>query len=130
MLNIFSVPTKPKKNNIGLKLMAVRLYADWCENSRDLQTTFRDLKNKFDGEEILFVTLDFTNRTTRHQATLLASALQIHEAVEKFEDTGLIILVGQKKVRHNNIVKVVEGVLEKTMSFEDMSEQINTILND
>ncbi|MCZ6681266.1 MAG: hypothetical protein O7E52_28950 [Candidatus Poribacteria bacterium] len=59
---------------------------------------FTDLQNKFDGKPVLFVTLDFTNRTTHHQGELLASALGMGDAYKENQGTGFILLLdGQKR---------------------------------
>ena len=56
-------------------------------------TIFTDLQNKFDGKPVLFVTLDFTNRTTHYQSELLASALGMGEAYKANQGTGFILLI-------------------------------------
>ncbi|TAE71619.1 MAG: hypothetical protein EAZ85_10575 [Bacteroidetes bacterium] len=129
MLSLFSTPTKQKKQIItGVKLTAVCLHADWCENSRALLKYYENLKNKFDGQDILFVTLDFTNRTTRHQASLLANALNVHEQVAEYDETGVILLITQVQTRKAT-TKKISGVLERTMPFEEMANQIKDLLN-
>lgn len=128
MLSLFNAPTKQKKQIVtGVKLTAVCLHADWCENSRALLKYYENLKNKFDGQDILFVTLDFTNRTTRHQASLLATALNVHEEVAQYDETGVILLVTQTHTRKGTTRKI-SGVLERTMSFEDMAMTIKELL--
>ena len=57
---------------------------------------FADLRNKLDGKPVLFVELDFTNATTRHQAMLLASALGISLALKENPRTGFILLFDEK----------------------------------
>lgn len=98
MLSLFT----PSKKQVGTRLFAVRLHADWCENSKALTTTYNNLKNRFDGEEVLFVTLDFTNNTTKHQSQLLAIAIGIYDAVTDLNETGQILLM---TARGKNIVK-------------------------
>jgi len=60
-------------------------------------TIFTDLQNKFDGKPVLFVTLDFTNRTTHYQSELLASALGMGEAYKANQGTGFILLLNQTR---------------------------------
>ena len=56
-------------------------------------TIFTDLQNKFDGKPVLFITLDFTNRTTQYQSELLAAALGMGEAYKANQGTGFILLL-------------------------------------
>ncbi len=130
MLSFFSTTPKQKKQIVtAVKLTAICLHADWCENSRALMKYYENLKNKFDGQDILFVTLDFTNRTTRHQASLLATALNVHEQVVEYDETGIILLVTQIQTRKATIRKT-SGILERTMTFDEMASVVKNLLND
>ena len=56
-------------------------------------SVFTDLRNKFDGQPVLFVTLDLTNVSTRNQSELLAVALGLKNVYENNPGTGFIIIV-------------------------------------
>jgi hypothetical protein len=64
----------------GPQIVAVKFHGDRCGSCRKMGTAFTDLQNKLDGSPILFVQLDLTNNTTKHQAVLLASALGLSKA--------------------------------------------------
>ncbi|MDX2305258.1 MAG: hypothetical protein NW226_20780 [Microscillaceae bacterium] len=100
------------------KITAVRMHADWCEASRAMCRYYEDLKNRFDGQEVLFVTLDYTNGTTRHQSQLLACALGLEDAIEPYYGTGHIILLTYRG-------KQVFGRLTPSLSFEEMAKLIS-----
>ena len=79
------------------KIIAVKFHADWCGACKAMGSVFTDLRNKLDGEPVLFVELDFTNATTRHQAMLLTSALGISPALKENPGTGFILLFDEKR---------------------------------
>ena len=80
------VPAKPE-------LLAVKFHADWCGSCKKMGTVFEDLRNKYDGKSVLFVTLDLTNSTTRSQAEYLAAALGFGDIYAKNAGTGFILLL-------------------------------------
>lgn len=80
-------------------------------------TIFTDLQNKFDGKPVLFVTLDFTNRTTHYQSELLASALGMGEAYKANQGTGFILLLNQ--------TRDISARLTSKQTLKEMSAAIN-----
>ena len=75
-------------------VIAVKFHADWCGSCKAMGPVFEDLTNKFDGKPILFITLNMTNTTTRHQAEYLAAALgQENHWARLKSKTGIILLV-------------------------------------
>ena len=77
-------------------LLAVKFHADWCGSCKKMGTVFEDLRNKYDGKSVLFVTLDLTNGTTRSQAEYLASALGFGDVYAQNAGTGFILLLDGK----------------------------------
>ena len=77
-------------------LLAVKFHADWCGSCKKMGTVFEDLRNKYDGKSVLFVTLDLTNGTTRSQAEFLASALGFGDVYAQNQGTGFILLLDGK----------------------------------
>ena len=81
-------------------------------------TIFTDLQNKFDGKPVLFVTLDFTNRTTHYQSELLASALGMSEAYKANQGTGFILLLDSQ-------ARDISARLTSKQTMKEMSAAIN-----
>ena len=118
MLSLFTVPKKA----VTTRVIAVRMHADWCDTSRALEQVFQHLKNRFDGKEVLFVTMDYTNNTTKHQSELLAGALGIDEAIGQNVTTGQFLLLNFRSknifarltanISFANMVKVVADKLK------------------
>jgi thiol-disulfide isomerase/thioredoxin len=79
------------------KLMVVKFHADWCRICRAMGPVFEDLQNKMDGQNILFVKLDFTNNQTKHQANMLGAALGIAPVLKaNYRRTGFILIIDPK----------------------------------
>jgi thiol-disulfide isomerase/thioredoxin len=87
-----------KSNSIeSPKLILVKFHADWCKICRAMGPVFEDLQNKMDGQNILFVKLDFTNNKTKHQAHMLGDALGIASVLKKnYRHTGFILIINPK----------------------------------
>lgn len=102
------------------KLVVVKNHADWCGSCKALAPHFTDLQNKFDGKEVLFVRLDFTNQTSSDQSDLLAGKLGLDESITAGRKTGFISVVDENG-----------GVLAKftkSHSLSDMSNKLNELL--
>ena len=104
-------------------LIAVKFHADWCGGCKMMGTTFADLGNKFDGQSVLFVTFDRTNRTVGHQSELLASALGLGSLYADNTGTGYILLL---ESRSHEVV----GRLSAKDSMMEMASRIHSHLTE
>ncbi len=78
------------------KVMAVYFYADWCPNCKVLSPIFAQARADagLDDMEVLFVTMNLTNKETIHQSILLASALGIADFLKaQGSGTGYVALL-------------------------------------
>ena len=82
--------------NDGPEVIAVKFHADWCGSCKKMGPVFSDLQNKFDGQSVLFVTLDRTNISTQNHSRLLANALGLGALRKANKGTGYILLVDAK----------------------------------
>jgi thiol-disulfide isomerase/thioredoxin len=109
------------QENTQPELMVVKFHADWCGSCRALGPVLTDLTNKLDGKPVLFVKLDFTNNTSKHQTKLLAFSLGIEKIVAQNNSTGFLLVVDSK-------TKEVKAKLTKEKSVKEMANEINSLL--
>lgn len=102
-------------------LIAVKFHADWCKSCKIMGPAFLDLQNKLDGTSVLFVELDFTNRTTQHQTNLLASALELSDVTAENSGTGFILVFDAES-------KEVKEKFTKERTVKEMATAIQTHL--
>jgi thiol-disulfide isomerase/thioredoxin len=99
------------------RLIAVKFHGDWCGSCKKMGPVFTDLQNKLDGSPILFVKLDLTNNTTKHQAQLMAAALGLSKTYHDNLGTGFILLIDGK-------TKQVAAKLTADMTLKQMAAEI------
>lgn len=88
---------------------AVMMYADWCGSCKSLDPKVVQARKdaNLDGQDVLFVTLDLTDDTTKLQAEMMAAVLGISEIYEtNAGKTGFMLLInsesGEKLARITN----------------------------
>jgi len=102
-------------------VIAVKFHADWCGGCRKLAPAFSDLISEFNGNPVLFVTLDRTDKISSNQAELLATALEIDRIYQENPGTGFILLIDP------NSHRVLER-LHAGMSKNEMAGSISKLL--
>ena len=78
---------------------AVSFHADWCGSCQVLGPQVEKARGKanLDNQNVLFVKLDLTDETKRHQSMLMAEALGIGEYYKtNGGKTGFLLLVNSK----------------------------------
>lgn len=78
------------------EVMGVLFYADWCGSCKILDPAIEKARGKsdLDNDAILFVRLDLTDATKRHQSELMAHALGLGDFYQKNAGaTGFMLLV-------------------------------------
>lgn len=84
------------------KLMAVYFYADWCPNCKALSATVAQARadGGLDTKDVLFVTIDFTDKAKTHQSILHAQALGIGDYLKaQGSATGYIALLDVRSIK-------------------------------
>ena len=103
------------------EVLVVKFHADWCSSCKTIGPAFSDLSEKLDDQSILFIELDFTDNSTRHQANLLSSALGIDRIVAENNATGFLLVIDAE-------TKEVKKKLTKVQSVEEMTNAIASYL--
>lgn len=101
-------------------LIVAKFHADWCGKCKGLPT-MSDLENKFKDENVLFVVLDMTNKSTKHQSELLASALGITSVYEQNNSTGFLAVIDTKS-------KMLKTKLYQDKNLTQMTSEIKNLL--
>lgn len=94
---------------------AVLFYADWCGSCKALDPKVTQAREaaKLDTQDVLFVTLDLTNDTTKHQAAMMAATLGISDVYEgNAGKTGFMLLLnaesGEKVAQLTNKMEATD----------------------
>jgi thiol-disulfide isomerase/thioredoxin len=103
---------------------AVAFHADWCGSCKVLAPHVEKARAKadLDNMDVLFVKLDLTDSTTRHQSGLLASALGMGDYYAANDGkTGFMLLVdpatGKEvgKINKDMDASQITALIEKTI---------------
>lgn len=105
------------------KIIAVHIYAEWCDPCQEMDEMIELLADRFDGESILWIVLDATNLSTKSHSEMLAAALGL-EVVWRSQkiELAMIYLLGAN-------TKEVIDMLKPGESFEEMSTKIRKALD-
>ena len=104
------------------KVIAVQVFAEWCERCVEMEETVGDLADRFDGEPILGIVLDVTDLSTKYHASLLAGALGLDALYrEKRGTLGEIWLLDGES-------KALIDTLTDADDFETMAEKVRKAL--
>lgn len=80
--------------NEEIKLIAVRMYADWCGYCKTLDAKLEDIKPEFEGSGTLFTYFDLTDEYQHSQTRLMAERMNLSHIYETYgERTGFMVLV-------------------------------------
>jgi thiol-disulfide isomerase/thioredoxin len=104
------------------KVIAVQVFAEWCDPCLKMEEAVGNLADRFDGEPILGIVLDVTDLSTRYHAQLLAGALELDELYQEKKGTlGEIYLVDGKS---KALIETITGADD----FEAMSAKVRNAL--
>ncbi len=104
------------------KVIAVQVFAQWCEPCLEMEEAVGHLADRFDGEPVLGIVLDVTDMSTRYHARLLAGALELDALYREKKDTlgEIYLLDGESKA-------LIETITEAD-DFETMSAKVRKAL--
>jgi thiol:disulfide interchange protein len=95
-----TTPIRPTQSSSAAartpRLIAFKTQAGWCVNCKAMGTLFTDLTRRFDGESVLFVSLDLTDQAGRTQSEFTIGAMNLPSvwgAIGQGKKTGTIEVV-------------------------------------
>lgn len=104
------------------KVIAVQVFAEWCDPCVKMEEAVGHLADRFDGEPIRGIVLDVSNLSTTYHAKLLAGTLELDALYREKKDTlGEIYLVDAKS-------KALIDTLTEADDFETMSAKVRKAL--
>ncbi len=104
------------------KVIAVQVFAQWCEPCLKMEEAVGHLADRFDGAPILGIVLDVTDLSTRYHAELLASALDLDALYREKKGTlGEIYLLDAES-------KALIETITEADDFETMSAKVRKAL--
>ncbi len=104
------------------KVIAVQVFAEWCERCLRMEEAVGDLADRFDGQPILGIVFDVTDLSTKYHASLLAGALGLDALYREKKGTlGEIWLLDGKS-------KALIDTLTEADDFETMSAKVEKAL--
>jgi thiol-disulfide isomerase/thioredoxin len=79
------------------KVLAVRMYADWCGNCKILDPKVDSFKEDFSDGRVVFIRLDQTEDFDTAQSELLAGLIGIKDVFLEYKGkTGMMLLIDAK----------------------------------
>jgi len=104
------------------KVIAVQVFAEWCDRCVEMEEAVSNLADRFDGEPILGIVFDVTDLSTKHHAALLAGALELDALYREKKGTlgEIWLLDGESKA-------LIETLTEAD-DFATMSEKVRKAL--
>ena len=96
-----AVDTKPTAASAAsAKLWAVYFYADWCPSCKILSPKLDAARKELNGQDVLFVTFNLTDKAAIHQSILLAQALGLGDYLrQQGSGTGYVAVLDAKSRR-------------------------------
>jgi thiol-disulfide isomerase/thioredoxin len=104
------------------KVIAVQVFAQWCDPCLKMEEAVGHLADRFDGEPVLGIVLDVTDLSTKYHASLLAGALGLDALYREKQGTlGEIYLIDGES-------KALIETLTEADDFETMSAKVRKAL--
>lgn len=108
--------------NSDLKIIGVKMYADWCGKCKQLDPKLSNVKPQFEGQPILFTQFDMTNDFTTNQSKKLAGLLGLSNLFQEHEgSTGYMVLLDANT---HEVLKI----LKHNQSEKELKQEIESVL--
>ena len=106
---------------------AVMMHADWCGACKALAPKIEQARENsdLDSKDVLFITLDLTDETSKNQAAMMASALGFQDLYNNNAGkTGFMVLVNAKT---GEKITSITNKLDRNSISEKISDALASI---
>jgi thiol-disulfide isomerase/thioredoxin len=123
MVVLISMPVLTDNNESEAKLIALRMYADWCGKCKALDPKVDEVKKEFRGRGVLFAVFDQTDEFAQEQSVLHARLLGLDHVQRDFGgQTGLLLLIDPESR------KIKERITHQ-ISIDELRTKLTAYLN-
>lgn len=123
MAFLIVVPVLTADNTEETKLIALRMYADWCGMCKALDPKVDEVKEEFNDKGVFFAVFDQSNKFAKEQSALHANLLGLDHVQKQFAGTtGLLLLIDPKSG------EIKERIIH-TVSVDDLRKKLNAQQN-
>lgn len=111
-----------EKAETDLKVIGVKMYADWCGKCKQMDPKLSEVKPQFKDQPILFTRFDMTNGFTTSQSEKLAGLLGLTDLFQEHKGrTGYMVLLDAQT---HEVLKT----LKHNQSEEELKKEIASVL--
>ncbi len=106
------------------ELVAILVYADWCEDSEQMDELYEELREKWHQQSVYFTRFDMSDEITQIQAEEFAELMGLEDILEEYEaETGTFLIVDapNREVIHE---------LDDDHSYEEIEELLKEELSE
>lgn len=119
----FFLAVDARAENPPTELVAILVYADWCEDCEQMDEIYEKLRDEWHQQSVYLTKFDLSDEITQIQTEEFAELMGLEDILEEYEaETGTFLIVDapNREVLHeldvDHSYKEIETLLEKELS--------------